>query len=324
VNLIERAVRAVDGLQQRRRVPAFLFAVVKKYGDDRGPSLAALIAFYGFLAMFPLLLLFTTVLGFIGNDRLQETALGATLSEFPVFGEQIGRDVTQPLEGSTFGLAIGLAGLLYGSLGVSQAAQHAMAQLWNVPGVVRPGFLTRIVRSMVFFLILASGLAVTGYLSGLATGGSRSGPFRLLALLGSGAVDVAFYLAMFRALTPRSVSGGFLPGAIVGGLGYALLLALGTSLVQHQLRHAEALYGQFGFVLGLLGWLYLVSQLTLYAAELNVVLARRLWPRSIVQPPLTDADERVLRAIAEQEERRPEQGVGVGFDPAPDTAPAEP
>ncbi len=200
-----------------------------------------------------------------------------------------------------------------------------MAQLWNVPGVVRPGFLTRIVRSLVFFLILALGLALTGYLSGLATGGSRSGPFRLLALLGSGVVDIAFYLAMFRALTPRSVRGGFLPGAVIGGVGYALLLALGTSLVQHQLRHAEALYGQFGFVLGLLGWLYLVSQLTLYAAELNVVMARRLWPRSIVQPPLTDADERVLRAIAEQEERRPEQSVGVGFEPSPpETAAAEP
>ena len=89
-------------------------------------------------------------------------------------------------------------------------------------------------------------------------------------------------------------------------------------MIQRQLRHAQPLYGQFAFVLGLLAWLSLVAQITLYAAEINVVSSRRLWPRSIVQPPLTRADEKVLRDIARQEERRPEQRVGVGF--APDAA----
>jgi uncharacterized BrkB/YihY/UPF0761 family membrane protein len=102
---------------------------------------------------------------------------------------------------------------------------------------------------------------------------------------------------------------------VAAGVAYTGLLAVGTALVQHQLRHSQALYGQYAFVLGLLGWLFLVAQLTLYAAELNVVLARKLWPRSIVQPPLTPADEAVLRDIAHQEERRPEQRVGVGFQP---------
>jgi uncharacterized BrkB/YihY/UPF0761 family membrane protein len=101
------------------------------------------------------------------------------------------------------------------------------------------------------------------------------------------------------------------------------LLLAGTALVQHQLRHAHALYGQFAGVLGLMGWLFLISQLTLYAADTNVVLARHLWPRSIVQPPLTDADERVLHDIARQEERRPEQRVGVGFAPDATTKASE-
>ena len=79
------------------------------------------------------------------------------------------------------------------------------------------------------------------------------------------------------------------PARWSGGIGYSILLALGTALIQRQLRHSEALYGQFAFVLGLIVWLYLVSQLTMYAAELNVVRARRLWPRSILQPPLTEA-----------------------------------
>jgi hypothetical protein len=84
-------------------------------------------------------------------------------------------------------------------------------------------------------------------------------------------------------------------------------------LVQHNLRHAQALYGHYAFVLGIISWLYLVALISLYAAETNVVLSRRLWPRSIVQPPLTKADERVLGDIARQEVRRVEQQVRVGW-----------
>jgi uncharacterized BrkB/YihY/UPF0761 family membrane protein len=127
-------------------------------------------------------------------------------------------------------------------------------------------------------------------------------------------LDVVLAMGVFRILTPRSIaSHDLVPGAVVAGLGYAMLLTAGTGLVQHQLRHAQVLYGPFAFVLGLLGWLYLVAQLSLYAAELNVVRARRLWPRSVVQPPLTPADEDVLEDIARQEERRPEQHVEVDF-----------
>jgi uncharacterized BrkB/YihY/UPF0761 family membrane protein len=133
------------------------------------------------------------------------------------------------------------------------------------------------------------------------------------------ALNVLLYLGAFRVLTPKSVpTRGLIVGSMLGGVAYSVVLLVGTALVQHQLRHAQVLYGQFAVVLGLMGWLFLVSQLTLYAAEANVVLSRRLWPRSIVQPPLTDADERVLHDIARQEERRPEQRVGVGF--APDAA----
>jgi uncharacterized BrkB/YihY/UPF0761 family membrane protein len=106
------------------------------------------------------------------------------------------------------------------------------------------------------------------------------------------------------------------PGACVGGIGYTVLLGIGTALVQHQLRNSQPLYGQFAFVLGLLFWLYLVAQLTMFAAETNVVIARRLWPRSLVPPPLTGADRRVLGDIARQEARRPEQEVVVGFSAA--------
>jgi len=72
-------------------------------------------------------------------------------------------------------------------------------------------------------------------------------------------------------------------------------------------------YGVFAAVLGLVAWIYLGSEVMIYAAELNTVLARRLWPRGMVQPPLTHADQRSLALQATQNQRRPEQEVSVRF-----------
>lgn len=315
VNPVERVLRRVDGWQQHSRVAGPVVGVIRKFGDDRGPSLSALLAYYGFLSLFPLLLVLTTILGFIGNAHFEQGVLGTTLHQFPVVGQQIGRNVSHPLKGSGVALLFGLLGLVYGALGVTQVAQRAMADVWNVPNVVRPGFLPRLGRSLIFLVVLVIGLGATAAASGLATASGTGGAARVVSAVGAMVLDVGICGIVFRVLTPKQIPWKQLwPGAVAGGIGYSLVLTAGTGLVQHQLRHAQALYGQFGFVLGLIGWLYLVSQITVYAAEINVVRARRLWPRSILQPPLTKADERVLGAIARQEERRPEQNVDVDFD----------
>jgi uncharacterized BrkB/YihY/UPF0761 family membrane protein len=97
-----------------------------------------------------------------------------------------------------------------------------------------------------------------------------------------------------------------------------VLQALGAFIVDRQLDRANLVYGVFAIVIGLLSWLYLSAQLVLYAAEINVVLARRLWPRSLLQVPLTGPDRRVLTALAETEERLPVETVQVSFAPEPD------
>ena len=292
-----------------------MVGVIKKFGDDRCSTLAVMLTYYAFVSIFPLLLVLTTVLGFIGNESLSRNIIGTTLQQFPVFGQQIGKDAAHPLSGNGFGLIVGLLGTFYGALGFAQAAQHAMAEVWNVPGVRRSGFLARLARSVILFTVLGIGLAAATVVSSLVTLTGQPGITRVLAFVGALVLNVGLYLAAFRILTPKVIeSKRLVPGAVVGGVGYSILLTLGAALIQHQLRHSEALYGQFAFVLGLIGWLLLVSQVSLYAAETNVVLARRLWPRSIVQPPLTDADERVLADIAHEEWRRPEQTVEVGFD----------
>ena len=315
MNVVERAIRQLDRAQQRRLRLGFVVGVIKKFGDDRCSTLAVMLTYYAFVSLFPLLLVLTTILGFIGNDSLSRNIIGTTLQQFPVFGQQIGKDAAHPLSGNGLGLVVGLVGVFYGSLGFAQAAQHAMAEVWNVPGVRRSGFLPRLARSVILFSVLGIGLAAATVVSSLVTLTGQPGVTRVLAFVGALVLNVALYLASFRILTPKVIeSKRLVPGAVVGGVGYSILLTLGAALIQHQLRHSEALYGQFAFVLGLIGWLLLVSQLSLYAAETNVVLARRLWPRSIVQPPLTDADERVLADIAHEEWRRPEQRVDVGFD----------
>lgn len=330
MNPVERVVRRLDAFQQRHRVPAFAFGVVKKFGDDRAGSLAALMAYYGFLALFPLLLLLVTVLGFVAqhNSDFQDRLVDSALAEFPVIGDQIGRNVDS-LEASGLGLVVGLLGLAWGSLGFTQAGQHAMAQVWNIPGVDRPGFFPRLARGASIIGVLGLAVVATTILSGFSVFDSSLPMLRALSLVVTAILNVAISLAAFRLLTPKSIASRHLvPGAILVGLAWSILQVIGGYLVSQRLDQSSEVYGMFAIVLGLLFWLYLAAQITLYAAELNVVLARGLYPRSIVQPPLTEPDRQALRELAQQEERLPEERVRVDFvddgaDPADGSEPPE-
>lgn len=310
MNAAERVVRRVDTFQQDHRPTAFTFGVIKKFGDDRGGSLAALITYYGFLAVFPLLLLLTTVLGFVinNNNHARQRILSSALRDFPIVGDQLARSV-HPLQGSAVGLVIGILGLIWGSMGISQAAQYAMAEIWNIPGEDRPGFVPRLLRSFMLLGVLALGVGLTTASVSFAALAPLGVFTRVLIPMLTVAVNVGLFTVGFRVLTPSIGTRDLVPGAIVGGIGWSILQVVGALLVGHNLRHASQVYGYFASVLGLISWLYLSAQFALYACEINVVRARRLWPRSIVQPPLTEADKRTLDGIAEQGRRRPEQEV---------------
>ncbi|WP_051732241.1 YihY/virulence factor BrkB family protein [Kitasatospora phosalacinea] len=326
MNPVERFLRAVDRTQQQRRPLAVVVGVVKKYGDDRGGLLAALITYYGFVSLIPLLLLLSTALGFVlhGHPEAQQAVVDSALADFPIIGDQL-RGNVHSVQGSGLALVIGVAGLLYGALGIAQVLQHAMAEVWNVPGVRRPGYWPRLGRSLALFAALGTGLLLStaaAALVGTALGGPAA---RIGGLLLSAVVNTLLFLACLRILTPKEVPArSLLPGSLLAGPLFTVLQAFGAALVAHQLRHATAVYGFFATVIGLLSWLYLAAQITVYAAETNTVLARRLWPRSLLQPPLTGPDEQVLEDIARQEERRPEQRVDVDFDqPAAGDPPEE-
>ncbi|HET9654746.1 MAG TPA: YihY/virulence factor BrkB family protein [Kineosporiaceae bacterium] len=320
---LEAAARRADRIQQGRPVLAFPFAVIKKFGDDQAGNLAALLAYYAFVSVFPLMLSFVTLLGIVlrGDPQLRDRLLSSAMVEFPVIGEQLR---LQELHGSWWTVTISLAISLWGAQGVANAAQYAFNTLWNVPFSKRPGFLPATARSFGLLAVLGISILITGLLSGIGSSTGATGiPLRLLAFLASTLVNVGLFALAFRLATAREVTTReLILGAVLSAVLWQLLLAFGSLLVARQLRSAQSLYGVFGVLLGLLGWLHLQALITLYAVEADVVRSRELWPRSAVQPPLAPADRRAYAEYVQTQRRRepPEQRVEVNFHP-PDPEP---
>jgi uncharacterized BrkB/YihY/UPF0761 family membrane protein len=205
--------------------------------------------------------------------------------------------------------------LVWGALGVTQAIQYAFAEVWHVPYKDRPNFFLRLFRGLSLFALLGIGIVVTVALASLGGAIGNTHVAGAAGLVAATVLSIGLYLLVFRMLSPSRLRWiDLLPGAIFAGIGWQALETIGVRLVQNQLRHSSQLYGTVGVVLGLIFFLSLVSQITLYGLELNAVRVDRLWPRSIVQPPLTDADREAFRTMARQEERRDEQTVTVSFD----------
>lgn len=325
VGFLERQVRRADRFQQCHRVIAFPWAVVQKFGNDQAGSKAALMAYYGLFALFPMLLLLATVLGFALSDNpaLREQLIDSALGNFPVIGEQL-RSTVHPLEGNTTALVIGIVGTVYGSLGIGFASQNAMNTVWNIPYVRWPSIWKRYART--FGVIGLLGLAVLSStaLATFATAVAHGAATSVLSIAGSVLVNLGLFLLAFMVLTaeplrPREVA----VGAILATVFWEALQLIGTWYMTHGLRTASPTYGFFAVVITLLSWLYLGSQLTLWAAEINVVLRHHLWPRSVTQPPLTRADQLMLVRLAQMEVRRPEQRITASFTEAADEDPLE-
>jgi len=323
VGWLERQVRRADRFQQRHVVIGFPWAVIQKFGNDQAGGKAALMAYYGLFALFPLLLLLATILGFAlsGNPALREQLIDSALGSFPVIGDQL-RSEVHPLEGNTTALVIGIAGTLYGSLGVGFAAQNAMNTVWNIPYVHWPGFGTRYLRTLgvigLLGLAVVSSTALTAFATAVAHGTNAT----VLALAASFLVNLGLFLLAFMLLTAEPLRAREVAvGAIIATVFWETLQFIGTWYVTRGLRHASPTYGVFAVVITLLSWLYLGSELTLWAAEINVVLRYRLWPRSVTQPPLTRADRLVLVRLGQMEVRRPEEKITVSFTDEADEDP---
>lgn len=309
---VQRAARAADRLQARWPPTAVPVAVWKKFQDDQAGYLAALVCFFGFVAVFPLLLIFVTVLDMTlsSDPTLHRDLLNSALMQYPVVGSEIDSSLGS-IDGSGLPLIIGIAVLLIGTRGVAFAMQNALCTVWGIGRGQRPSFLTRWLYGLALVLVVGLGLVVTTFLSGIAGGaghllsgfGAHAGAVAISLVANVGVFWLAFRLATVRKVPWASLR----VGALLAALVWQVLQVAGGYVVAHELHRASALYGTFGIVLGLLGWLYLQATVTLYCAEVDAVLVTRDWPRSLL-PGSADATD-MTRAQAVSPEAVPAQAT---------------
>lgn len=315
----------LDRFQRRHEWAALSVGVIYKFVDDQGYYLAALLAYYGFLSLFPLLLLLVSILGFVlqGNQVAQQQILHSTLTEFPIIGQQIATNV-RSLHGSVTAVVVGAAITLFGALSVAMVGQTVMNKLWAVPRVARPSLPIAYARSLLLLCTLGLGVLLTTALSGLTTVATDFAPglgigTRIGATALSVAVNVGLFLLGFRVLTARRVSLRQLcTGAVAAAVAWQLLQVIGTYLVGRELHGIGASYGVFGVVLGLMAWLYLGAVVVVLCAEINPVRDGNLYPRSLLAPfttkaSLTGADQRAYASYAVAEQLVRHQSIDVEF-----------
>lgn len=310
---ILRPVRVFDRYQQRHRWLAIPMAVLKKFSDDGGGNLAAVVSYYAFLSLFPLLLVMVTILGFVlqGNTSAEQAVRDSVLSQFPVIGQEI---QLQALSGHIGALVIGLVISLWGGLGITNAIQNAFDQVWAVPRKDRPDFLQWRLKGLLLIVSLGCLFLVSTVVSGLITG--LGGPWvKIGAIVISLLVNFALFLSAFRFMTSATIGTSCLwIGVITASVLWVILQLVGGIYINHVYRHASSVYSQFALVIALLIWLRLGAQVTLYSAEINTVVTRHLWPRSLLGPPEEPADQETLAALAKVEERHETEQVDVTFE----------
>jgi membrane protein len=321
---VGRVIDGADRAQRRWSALGYPLGVIYKYFDDQGNYLASIITYYAFIAIFPLLLLGSTILGFIleGNPELQDDILDSALAQFPIIGDQLGRP--EGLTGSTTVVVVGGLVAFYGALGLGQALQNALNVAWSVPRNSRPNPILLRLKSL--FLLLTAGVAVLtiSVLSTLAantevlgeTVSSYKWPITLLTVL----VNTTVLTLLFRVGSARSHNlwTGSVPGAVTASLLWIGLQRIGTAYVTNVVTETTGMNQTFALVLGLIGILWLTSAIGVFGIEVNVVLERRLWPRALLTPftdrvNLTDADQRAYISYAKAQRHKGFEEVQVTF-----------
>lgn len=311
-----RFAHRIDRAQQDRRWLAIAAGTYKKFSDDQAGNLAALIAYYAFASVFPLLLVAYSILDIIaqGNATVGRH-LSKALSGFPLVGAYLGQHVQHGLGKTGVALVIGIVLTLYSSRGIAMAMQNAMNTVWGVPFYRRPGFAKGLLRSLALIAVIGPGEVLTIALSSVAGGTGHLGGVlaKLAAFVVSLLLNIGLFWLGFRIATPAQVEAKAMRlGAILSAIAWQVLQLIGGTIVGHASNSA---YGTFGLVLGILAWFYLQAQLTLYFVELDVVRALRLWPRTMVPPPNSAADLRAFELYARTTAHRPELAITVREQP---------
>ena len=315
----------IDAFQREHSIIGFPIAVIYKYFDDQGPYLAAIISYYAFIAIFPLLLISTSILGFLLQDdpQLRDRLLDSALSQFPIVGDALGRP--NGLSGSTSAIVVGSLAALYGSMGLGQASQNAANIAWSVPRNSRANpFLLR-VRSIFFLAASGIGILLIAVITTVLINSDQIGVAVSKELtIGIKIVGFLLSVVVFGALF-RLVSGGrgswrsVLPGAATTALLWQVLQVGGQSFVENVINKANSMNSTFALVLGLMAFIFLSAVMAVLGLEVNVVTARKLYPRALLTPftdnvVLTEADQKAYAAYAKSQRHKGFQSVEVTFE----------
>lgn len=324
VNSVAKLLACLDRAQRRHPVLGLPFAVVYKFFDDQGNYLGAILTYYAFVAIFPLLLIASSVLGFVlhGNPTLQRELLDSGLSRFPIVGEQLGRP--GQLQGSTAAITVGALAALYGASGMAQASQNVMQVIWSVPRNSRPNPLVSRLRSLLLVLIAGAAFICIAAVGAFAThhrvlGGELQPVGRLLVDIASVLLTAGVFILLFRLTaahhhTLREAA----PGALTVGVLWQVLQVAGAAYVQHVIAKANNMNKTFALVLGLVAVLYAASVMAVLAGEINVVLAKRFFPRALLTPftdnvDLTEGDRRAYVAYAKAQRFKGFEHIEASF-----------
>ena len=300
--------------------------VIYKFFEDRGPYLAALVTYYVFVSVFPLLLVFTSAVGFFvtPHSELHHALVSSALKGFPIIGPQLRHNVSH-FHGSGAGLAIGVIVSLYGGMGATQAAQYAFNRIYAVPRNEQPNPFKSRLRSILMLFVLGGGVLIATGVAVLASTANQLAAglgvwLRALGILLSFLVDAGVFIGAFQLLTARKLHvRQVIWGGLLAALVWELLQTLGTSLIGHELHSEGTVYGVFGLVLSTIAWIYVQALSVMLAAEINVVVSRRLWPRALLTPftdavELTDADQRTYHLHARTQRFKGFETIETDFD----------
>jgi membrane protein len=313
-SFLNRLKEKIDKFQQRHAFLSFPYSVQKKYGEDQAGYEAALVTYYGFLSLFPLLIVAMSITQLLNNQTIKNKVIASLNKNFPIVGSELQNNI-HATQKAGIALVISIVLTLYGARGVASALQRSQNHIWQIPKFKRGGFFSNI-QSLMIVVILGLSFIFTGFLSSLAT---ASGSIIWLRI---GAIILSFIITLFAVMQVYSISVAekmkykqLFVGSVVAAVGLQIVQAVGGFLITHELKKLSSLYGTFAIIFAILFWIYLQVRIILYGTEINTVQSLKLWPRSLSSDVLTVADKRALKMFAGREtyEKPPKENINVKF-----------
>lgn len=284
MKFITKLTKKIDKFQVKHTYVAFPVAVVKRYGDDQAGRQAALITYYGFLALFPLLLVFISILGLVvsNNPELRTTISGEVYKYFPALASSL-QDSVHTLKGSGIALFFQVLVLLYGARGLAAMLQEAFNHVWHVDKENRPGFISDNLRSFGMMAAVGFGIiigAVLSYILGSVLDLGIVGTLLVTAL--NLAITFGLFLVVFRLGTSGVVAlHSLVLGAAIASTGLLIVQHFGGYIMSQQLPKLDSSYGSFALALGMMFWIYIQAQIIMFALEVTAVRTQKDWPKKL-------------------------------------------